>query len=252
MTAAPTVPGSLYPSLAGDPRVSVHMHERNQGKGAAIRTAAAVADRRLRDHVRRRPGVLAGRDPLAAGAGAGRPGEVVYGTRTFGSHNAYSYAYVLGNKGVTTVRERAVQLLHQRPRDLLQADPGRPVPRAGHPRDRVRHGGRGHRQAAAARHTGPTRCRSATRRAPGRPGRNSPGATASRRCGSCSANGSGAARRKARPVRFPAGAKGPGRLFNWLDPPARALHEPRQRQEHWQAEPDQQQAAGERARHEVP
>jgi dolichol-phosphate hexosyltransferase len=28
--------------------------------------------------------------------------EVVYGTRTFGSHNAYSYAYVLGNKGVTT------------------------------------------------------------------------------------------------------------------------------------------------------
>jgi hypothetical protein len=28
--------------------------------------------------------------------------EVVYGTRMFGSHNAYSYAYVLGNKGVTT------------------------------------------------------------------------------------------------------------------------------------------------------
>lgn len=27
---------------------------------------------------------------------------VVYGTRTFGSHNAYSYLYVLGNKGVTT------------------------------------------------------------------------------------------------------------------------------------------------------
>jgi dolichol-phosphate hexosyltransferase len=28
--------------------------------------------------------------------------EVVYGTRTFGSHNAYTYTYVLGNKGVTT------------------------------------------------------------------------------------------------------------------------------------------------------
>jgi dolichol-phosphate hexosyltransferase len=27
---------------------------------------------------------------------------VVYGTRAFGSHNAYSYAYVLGNKAVTT------------------------------------------------------------------------------------------------------------------------------------------------------
>jgi glycosyltransferase involved in cell wall biosynthesis len=35
---------SLYPGLAGDPRVKVHMHDRNQGKGAAIRTAAAVAD----------------------------------------------------------------------------------------------------------------------------------------------------------------------------------------------------------------
>ena len=28
---------------------------------------------------------------------------VVYGTRTFGSHNAYSYLYVLGNRVVTTV-----------------------------------------------------------------------------------------------------------------------------------------------------
>ena len=28
--------------------------------------------------------------------------KVVYGTRTFGSHNAYSYFYVLGNRGVTT------------------------------------------------------------------------------------------------------------------------------------------------------
>jgi hypothetical protein len=28
--------------------------------------------------------------------------QVVYGTRTFGSHNAYSYVYVLGNRGVTT------------------------------------------------------------------------------------------------------------------------------------------------------
>jgi dolichol-phosphate hexosyltransferase len=28
--------------------------------------------------------------------------NVVYGTRTFGSHNAYSYLYVLGNRAVTT------------------------------------------------------------------------------------------------------------------------------------------------------
>jgi glycosyltransferase involved in cell wall biosynthesis len=92
----------LYPSLGNDPRVSIHMHERNQGKGAAIRTAAAVAkgdyvimcDADLEYSPGEIPSLLA---PVLAG-----DAEVVYGTRTFGSHNAYSYAYVLGNKGVTT------------------------------------------------------------------------------------------------------------------------------------------------------
>jgi len=92
----------LYPSLAGDPRVSVHMHEQNQGKGAAIRTAASVAtgdyvimcDADLEYSPAEIPSLLA---PVLAGEA-----QVVYGTRTFGSHNAYSYAYVLGNKGVTT------------------------------------------------------------------------------------------------------------------------------------------------------
>ena len=31
----------LYPSLGDDPRVTIHMHDRNQGKGAAVRTAAS-------------------------------------------------------------------------------------------------------------------------------------------------------------------------------------------------------------------
>jgi glycosyltransferase involved in cell wall biosynthesis len=92
----------LYPSLTDDPRVTVHMHERNQGKGAAIRTAATVAtgdyvimcDADLEYSPGEIPALLA---PVIAGQA-----EVVYGTRTFGSHNAYSYAYVLGNKGVTT------------------------------------------------------------------------------------------------------------------------------------------------------
>jgi glycosyltransferase involved in cell wall biosynthesis len=92
----------LYESLGDDPRISVHMHKRNQGKGAAIRTAAAVAtgdfiimcDADLEYSPAEIPSLLA---PVLAGLA-----EVVYGTRTFGSHNAYSYAYVLGNKGVTT------------------------------------------------------------------------------------------------------------------------------------------------------
>jgi dolichol-phosphate hexosyltransferase len=92
----------LYPSLTDDPRVKVHMHERNQGKGAAIRTAASLAtgdylimfDADMEYSPGDIPSLLA---PVIAGQA-----EVVYGTRTFGSHNAYSYAYVLGNKGVTT------------------------------------------------------------------------------------------------------------------------------------------------------
>ena len=92
----------LYPALSDDPRVAVHLHERNLGKGAAIRTAATVAtgdyvvmcDADLEYTPAEIPSLLA---PVIAGQA-----EVVYGTRTFGSHNAYSYTYVLGNKGVTT------------------------------------------------------------------------------------------------------------------------------------------------------
>jgi glycosyltransferase involved in cell wall biosynthesis len=92
----------LYETLAGDPRLSIHMHEQNHGKGAAIRTAAAVAtgdylimcDADLEYSPAEIPTLLA---PVIHG-----DAKVVYGTRTFGSHNAYSYLYVLGNKGVTT------------------------------------------------------------------------------------------------------------------------------------------------------
>ena len=93
----------LYPSLTDDPRVRVHMHDRNQGKGAAIRSAAALAtgdyvimcDADLEYAPAEIPSLLA---LVLAGEA-----EVVYGTRTFGSHNSYSYVYVLGNKAVTTV-----------------------------------------------------------------------------------------------------------------------------------------------------
>jgi dolichol-phosphate hexosyltransferase len=92
----------LYSSLAGDPRVSIRMHDRNQGKGAAIRTAAAVA---TGDYV-----IMCDADleyapaeiPMLLAPILRAEAEVVYGTRTFGSHNAYSYLYVLGNRGVTT------------------------------------------------------------------------------------------------------------------------------------------------------
>ncbi len=92
----------LYASFEDDPRIKIHLHKVNQGKGAAIRTAANAAtgdyvimcDADLEYSPAEIPSLLA---PVLRGEA-----EVAYGTRTFGSHNAYSYLYVLGNKGVTT------------------------------------------------------------------------------------------------------------------------------------------------------
>ena len=91
--------------LAGlsDPRLHVYVHPRNQGKGAAIRTAAAEAtgdymvilDADLEYDPQDIPRLL---EPVLDGRA-----NVVYGSRTFGSHSAYSFWYVLGNKGVTTL-----------------------------------------------------------------------------------------------------------------------------------------------------
>ena len=84
-----------------DPRVSVHTHPVNRGKGAAIRTAAAAAtgthvvmcDADLEYSPEDLPALLR---PVLDGEA-----EVVYGTRSFSSHTAFSFWFVLGNKGVT-------------------------------------------------------------------------------------------------------------------------------------------------------
>ena len=89
--------------LAGlhDARLVAHRHDRNRGKGAAIRTAAGLAtgdymiicDADLEYAPEQIPSLLT---PVLAGEA-----EIVYGTRTFGSHTAFSFWYVVGNKGVT-------------------------------------------------------------------------------------------------------------------------------------------------------
>jgi dolichol-phosphate hexosyltransferase len=92
----------LYDDLVGDLRVSIHLHPTNRGKGAAIRTAAELADG---DYL-----IMCDADleyapeeiPRLLGPVLAGKAKVVYGTRTFGSHNAYSYLYVLGNRAVTT------------------------------------------------------------------------------------------------------------------------------------------------------
>ena len=86
-----------------DPRITLVVHPRNQGKGAAIKTAAAnasgdymvILDADLEYDPQDIPRLL---EPVLDGRAS-----VVYGSRTFGSHSAYSFWYVMGNKGVTTV-----------------------------------------------------------------------------------------------------------------------------------------------------
>src|SRR6188508_2577055 len=85
-----------------DPRLSLHIHPINKGKGAAIRTAVAEAtgdymvilDADLEYDPQDIPRLL---EPVLDGRAS-----VVYGNRTFGSHSSFSFWYVMGNKAVTT------------------------------------------------------------------------------------------------------------------------------------------------------
>ncbi len=85
-----------------DPRLQVVLHERNQGKGAAIKTAAqhatgdyvVILDADLEYDPHDIPRLLA---PVLD-----QRATVVYGNRTFGSHSSFSFWYVMGNKAVTT------------------------------------------------------------------------------------------------------------------------------------------------------
>jgi len=83
--------------------VVTHSHPVNRGKGAAVRTAASLAsgdyvivcDADLEYTPSDIPALL---QPILVG-----DAEVVFGTRSFGSHTAYSFWYVVGNWAVTMV-----------------------------------------------------------------------------------------------------------------------------------------------------
>jgi len=81
--------------------VHVLRHDRNRGKGAALRTALAAAkgayatvmDADLEYSPTDIPSLL---EPLRNG-----DADAVFGTRGFQAHSAYSFWYVMGNKGVS-------------------------------------------------------------------------------------------------------------------------------------------------------
>jgi dolichol-phosphate hexosyltransferase len=83
------------------PDITVIVHQRNQGKGAAVRTALEAAtgdvvliqDCDLEYDPNDYAGLLA---PIERGET-----DVVFGTRSFGSHTSFSFWFVMGNKLVT-------------------------------------------------------------------------------------------------------------------------------------------------------
>ena len=85
------------------PHVRLLVHERNQGKGAAIRTAlgsasgefAAIFDADLEYDPADIAGLL---PPLVDGRT-----NAVFGVRAFDGYTSHSFLFVLGNKGVTLV-----------------------------------------------------------------------------------------------------------------------------------------------------
>ncbi|MGH3076769.1 MAG: glycosyltransferase family 2 protein [Gaiellaceae bacterium] len=91
----------LLTSRSWPDEVEVVLHERNQGKGAAVRTAlghatlehAAILDADLEYPAKDLALVL---EPLLAGEAA-----VVFGTRAWTSQSSFSFWYVMGNKSVT-------------------------------------------------------------------------------------------------------------------------------------------------------
>jgi len=87
--------------MTNDERISVLAHDVNQGKGAAVRSGIRAAsgdlltimDADLEYDPANYSELLT---PILDGEA-----EVVYGTRTFGAHTAYSFWYVLGNRFVS-------------------------------------------------------------------------------------------------------------------------------------------------------
>jgi glycosyltransferase involved in cell wall biosynthesis len=82
--------------------VRVIFHEKNQGKGAAVRTA--LADAKLRFSAIFDADLEYDPDDLAVLVEPLRSDEavqVVYGVRTFDGYTSHSFLFVIGNKGVT-------------------------------------------------------------------------------------------------------------------------------------------------------
>ena len=132
------------------PRLVTHYHPRNRGKGAAIRTASRIAtgeymimcDADLEYSPEEIPSLM---EVALRGES-----EVVYGNAQLRQPYRLLVLVRHGQQDRHVLREPALRQLDQRPRDVLQADAGRPLSPARRPIGRLRYGGRGDRQDPGA------------------------------------------------------------------------------------------------------
>ena len=156
--------------------VKIVFHERNLGKGAAIRTAlrhateefAAILDADLEYRAADLADVL---DPLVSGEA-----RVVFGTRAWTSQSSFSFWYVIGNKSVTMATNvlyncwiSDVMTCHK----AMRTDSSARFPS----RSAASRSSRRSPRGSSARVSGSTRCRSTIARARARQERSSRRAT---------------------------------------------------------------------------
>ena len=170
------------------PALVVHRHRVNRGKGAAVRTAAGVATGDYMVVLDADLEYVPEEIPVLLQALVQNDAAVVYGNRAFGSHNAYSFWYVMGNKVVTMWTNVLFNCYLGDVETCFKL-----MPLGLYRSLDVRASGFGMEAEVTAKllrqGIRPWRCRSLTERGAGRRERSSRGAMAWRRYGSCCTSG---------------------------------------------------------------
>ena len=143
--------------------VTLVLHDRNRGKGAALRTGlqhatgdlAAILDADLEYRAADLAPLL---QPLLDG-----DARVVFGTRSWSSHSAFSFWYVMGNKGVTFATNVVYNCWISDVMTCHKAMSHRALPLAEACASGASRSSRRSRPACSARASGSTRFRSRTR-----------------------------------------------------------------------------------------
>ena len=156
------------PRGAGPTTSASCSHDRNRGKGAAVRTGSDATPRELLARSSTPTWSTTPSDLSSSARAAARRATQTRcsACRAFDGYTSHSFLYVLGNRVVTLGRERALQRLHRRHHDLPQGDRDRAVQVAAAARRRLRRSSPRSPRASCSGASASSRCQCAT--APGR------------------------------------------------------------------------------------